>query len=172
MGNRSDVLCRRIHCARERETAARMTEAVLLSLDQITKAFGSRVVLRNVSLQLGMNRAIGIVGPSGCGKSTLLKLVAGIEKPTSGAVSRAYPGELPRAPSRKKGAICPQAHCVMMWQHLLLFPGLTARQNIELASFSRFIPANQRVSRMQRYSQLLGLTRILDRPAEQLSGGE
>jgi ABC-type Fe3+/spermidine/putrescine transport system ATPase subunit len=144
-----------------------MTAAHVLILDGAAKRFGDKDVVLPTSLELGVNRGLGIVGPSGCGKSTLLKLVAGVETPTSGTIVRNF-----AAPAAAARSGVPKAHCVMMWQHLLLFPGLTARQNIELAASSRYIPRDERAFRLQRYSQLLELKAVLDRRVELLSGGE
>jgi len=144
-----------------------MTIPDVLILEAVTKRFGGKEVVRPTSLKLGMNRALGIVGPSGCGKSTLLKLLAAVETPTSGTIVRNF---APDGAAPRPGAS--RAHCVMMWQHLLLFPGLTARQNIELAASSRFIPREERALRLRRYSQLLDLGPVLDRRVELLSGGE
>ncbi len=53
---------------------------------ELTKAFGSKTVLKSFNLEAAPGEFIGIVGRSGCGKSTLLRLVAGLETPTDGGV--------------------------------------------------------------------------------------
>ncbi len=61
----------------------------LVNLKDVGKGFGSRPVLRDVTLGVSVGDRIGIVGRNGDGKSTLLRLVAGMEEPDSGVVTRA-----------------------------------------------------------------------------------
>jgi ATP-binding cassette subfamily F protein uup len=61
----------------------------LLNLKAVGKGYGSRSVLHDVTLGVAAGERIGIVGRNGDGKSTLLRLVAGVETPDSGAVTRA-----------------------------------------------------------------------------------
>jgi ATPase subunit of ABC transporter with duplicated ATPase domains len=59
-----------------------------LSLSRVSKSFGAQLVLDNVSLAVGPRSRIGLVGPNGVGKTTLLRLLAGLEEPDGGSVSR------------------------------------------------------------------------------------
>jgi ATPase subunit of ABC transporter with duplicated ATPase domains len=60
-----------------------------VQLADITKSYGAQVVLDRVTLAVGPHARIGLVGPNGVGKSTLLRLLAGVESPDDGVVSRA-----------------------------------------------------------------------------------
>jgi ABC transporter len=60
-----------------------------VQLADITKSYGAPVVLDRVTLAVGPHARIGLVGPNGVGKSTLLRLLAGVESPDDGVVSRA-----------------------------------------------------------------------------------
>ncbi|WP_160012360.1 ABC transporter ATP-binding protein [Rhizobium sp. 18055] len=96
----------------------------LLQLQDISVHFTPKgkppiVALDHVSLTVRHDTFSVIVGPSGCGKSTLLRLVAGLERPTSGTItldSRAIDG-----PSAERG---------MVFQSYTLFPWLTVRENV------------------------------------------
>jgi sulfonate transport system ATP-binding protein len=57
-----------------------------VALERVSKSFGSRNVLAPLDLEIGAGEFVSIVGRSGCGKSTLLRLVAGLERPTTGAI--------------------------------------------------------------------------------------
>jgi ATP-binding cassette subfamily F protein uup len=61
----------------------------LLNLKAVAKGYGSRSVLHDVTLGVAAGERIGVVGRNGDGKSTLLRLIAGVEPPDSGAVTRA-----------------------------------------------------------------------------------
>ena len=64
-----------IHCA-----------AVILSIDNLTKSFGSRVLFEDARLRVGARDRIALVGPNGAGKTTLLDIIAGKQDPDSGTV--------------------------------------------------------------------------------------
>ena len=66
-----------------------MAKRNLLNLEAVTKAFDIRALLDGVSLGVNEADRIGIVGRNGDGKSTLLKIMAGIEEPDSGRISKA-----------------------------------------------------------------------------------
>ncbi len=61
-----------------------MSRPVLLSCEDINKAFGAQVLFRNLSFGLCEGDRVGLIGPNGSGKSTFLKILAGIEEPDSG----------------------------------------------------------------------------------------
>ena len=58
-----------------------------VTMQSVTRRFGSLTALDDVSLTVGAGEVVGVVGPSGCGKSTLLELVAGLQEPDAGAVT-------------------------------------------------------------------------------------
>ena len=60
----------------------------LVNLKDATKGYAARTVLADVTLGISAGDRIGVVGRNGDGKSTLLRLIAGIEEPDSGAVTR------------------------------------------------------------------------------------
>ncbi len=64
----------------------------VLAARNVSRSYGATVVLDRVSLVVAPGSRVGIVGPSGIGKSTLLQILAGIESPDSGTVSREPPG--------------------------------------------------------------------------------
>jgi ATP-binding cassette subfamily F protein 3 len=61
---------------------------VLVQLNEVSKAFGSRIVLRDVSFQINPSEKIGLIGTNGSGKTTLLKMLSARMDPDNGTVSR------------------------------------------------------------------------------------
>ncbi len=59
---------------------------VQISIEQLTKNYGTLVALDHVSLKIGSGEVFGLLGPNGAGKSTLLKTLVGILRPTSGTI--------------------------------------------------------------------------------------
>src|SRR5688500_7277188 len=72
----------------------------VVSLDRVTKRFGSLVALRNVSLQIHRGDVYGLLGPNGAGKSTLLKLLLGFLYPDKGTIKLFGSSNLTRAHAR------------------------------------------------------------------------
>jgi ATPase subunit of ABC transporter with duplicated ATPase domains len=59
----------------------------MITLNKISKSFGSRVLFDNVTISFNAGNRYGLTGPNGSGKSTLMKIMMGLEEPTSGTVS-------------------------------------------------------------------------------------
>jgi ATP-binding cassette subfamily F protein 3 len=75
----------------------------VIQLEGITKAYGDRVLFREVTWQLGTRERIGLVGPNGIGKTTLCRILAGIEAPDAGRVSRAREATVGYLPQEAAG---------------------------------------------------------------------
>src|SRR5687767_11658348 len=58
----------------------------MIQLSNLTKAFGDRILLDNVTWQIGPGERVGLCGPNGAGKTTLLRMMAGLDEPDSGAI--------------------------------------------------------------------------------------
>ena len=83
---------------------------------------GSKLILKDISVEINAGEFVCILGQSGCGKSTLLRLLAGLEKPTEGELL--INGEPIKGASLKRGVV---------FQDYGLFPWMTAGENILLA---------------------------------------
>ncbi|MCP3977645.1 MAG: ABC transporter ATP-binding protein [bacterium] len=125
----------------------------------VTKRFGVATALRDFELETSGSMILSLLGPSGCGKTTALRIIAGFERPDSGAVS--IGGESVAADdvfvppeNRKVG---------MVFQDYALFPHMTVAENVGYGAPSRSVePA----------LSLVGLDRHGSRMPHELSGGE
>src|SRR5439155_9115633 len=61
--------------------------ALVISARGLTRRFGSRVVVDNVSFEVGRSEIVALLGPNGAGKTTTMRMLAGLIAPTSGSVA-------------------------------------------------------------------------------------
>ena len=135
-----------------------------LSLNAITKKFGSRTILHNLDLSVGNGECVALLGPSGCGKSTALRLIAGLDQPDSGSISidGAEMVDVP-AEDRRIG---------MVFQSYALFPHLSVRENLELGLRMRGSHGAVRDQRIKTILEVLQLSQQAHQKPSQLSGGQ
>jgi sulfonate transport system ATP-binding protein len=99
-----------------------------LKILDLTKTFGSVSVLKSVNLEVEPGEFIAIIGRSGCGKSTLLRLVAGLEKPTTGGVL--LDGEpLRKSKINRTVRVMFQDARLLPWKHVIENVGLGLQNN-------------------------------------------
>jgi NitT/TauT family transport system ATP-binding protein len=137
---------------------------VILTVRGLGKTFAARdketVALDNINFQTHRREFLCIVGPSGCGKSTLIRILAGLERQTSGDVLLE---EKPvTGPGRDRG---------MVFQGYTLFPWLTVKKNVmfglEVNNHGRLESEREAL----QWLQLIGLEKFADAYPYQLSGG-
>ncbi len=142
--------------------AARTDEVVWLR--GVSRAFGDRVVVRDMDLAVPAGTILGVVGPSGSGKTTTIRMVTGALTPTDGEVS--VLGETPtsfRRSTREKIGYMPQL--------FTLYPDLSARENVDFVAslFGLLWPRRRR--RIREVLTLLELWDARNRRASRMSGG-
>ena len=139
--------------------------ADVIRLDQVSFAYGSQRVVREVSVSIPAGAFVTILGPSGCGKTTLLRLIGGYLQPTAGRVwlqGRDVTGSAPQG--RRVG---------MVFQTYALFPHLTARQNVAFGLEVRRQPTVTVGAIVEATLDRVGLSAAeRDRYPSQLSGGQ
>ncbi|OGF03894.1 MAG: hypothetical protein A2W00_03180 [Candidatus Eisenbacteria bacterium RBG_16_71_46] len=120
--------------------------------------------LDGVSFTARPSRVLTLLGPSGCGKSTLLRVIAGLERATSGTLrfGEAPFDELP--PGRREVGF--------VFQNYALYPHLTIADNLGLALEVRRVPRGERERRVRETAEMLGIAPLLGRRPAQLSGGQ
>ncbi|MAY63595.1 MAG: sulfonate ABC transporter ATP-binding protein [Rhizobiales bacterium] len=123
---------------------------------------GSVHALSDITLDIEKGEFVSLIGPSGCGKTTLLRVIADLEKPTSGEIS--VNGTTPEK-ARLDGAYG------YVFQQAALFPWRTIAKNVALPLEIMGLPAEERTSRIKRNLDLVNLTGFEKKFPWQLSGG-
>jgi sulfate transport system ATP-binding protein len=135
-----------------------------ISIENVNKRFGDFVALDGVSLEVPTGSLVALLGPSGSGKSTLLRIIAGLEKPDSGAI---------RIADEDVSATSPQERGIgFVFQHYAAFKHMTVFENV---AFGLRIRRRSRAEIKQRVHELLELVQLegmAKRYPSQLSGGQ
>src|SRR6266702_5214925 len=132
--------------------------------NDIRKDFGDVAALDGVSLSAHDGEFLVLLGPSGCGKTTFLRIIAGLERQTSGDVL--INGEV-------VNDITPRARGVaMVFQSYGLYPHLTVANNIAFPLRTQGTSRPEIKRKVDWAAGLLGIDRLLHRRPRQLSGGE
>ncbi|WP_106744375.1 ABC transporter ATP-binding protein [Yoonia maritima] len=136
-----------------------------LKLTDIAKTYGGTVeVLKHIDLDIKEGELIVFVGPSGCGKSTLLRMIAGLEKITSGTLE--IDGQVVNdVPPAQRGI-------AMVFQSYALYPHMTVRENMSFALKLAKKSASEIEEAVNKAAQILQLEEYLDRLPKALSGGQ
>jgi ABC-2 type transport system ATP-binding protein len=107
------------------ETGVPMTASAAIQADQLRKAYGTRLALDSVSLEVKAGEIAGLLGPNGAGKTTTLSILATLMRPDSGSVHI-----LGLDSAREEAAI--RSRLGLVPQSIALYPSLSAMQNLEL----------------------------------------
>ncbi len=146
----------------------------MLELRDIHKSYlqgGEQLeVLHGVSLEIQPGRLIAIVGPSGSGKSTLLNLIGTLDVPSGGRLL--FEGREIGDLKAKARARFRADHLGFIFQFFNLLPGLSARQNVELAAAIAGRDRGRARARAADLLERVGLGERIDAPARKLSGGQ
>ncbi|HEX5660720.1 MAG TPA: ABC transporter ATP-binding protein [Polyangiales bacterium] len=150
------------------EVSARFAEIkqrpVVLEIDHLGKVFDSNkgkiTALNDVSFNVHRKEFVSVIGPSGCGKSTLIRILAGLDRPSSGAVK--LDGEKVEGPCKDRG---------MVFQGYTLFPWLCVRDNVTFGPRMAGMPTAKANEKAAEWLDVIGLRRFADHYPDQLSGG-
>ncbi|WP_420131036.1 ABC transporter ATP-binding protein [Rhodopseudomonas sp.] len=135
-----------------------------VQIHDVRKSFGGFEVLHGVTVPIEDGAFVVLVGPSGCGKSTLLRMLAGLEKITSGTISIG---------DRVVNDVQPKERDIaMVFQNYALYPHMTVAQNMGFSLKLRGADQKTIADKVNRAADILDLRKLLDRFPRQLSGGQ
>jgi ABC-2 type transport system ATP-binding protein len=125
--------------------------SAVLSVRDLAKSYGELEALRDVGFEVQAGETVAVLGPNGAGKTTLLSIIAGIQPPSAGSVSRG-PREVGWAP-----------------QQPALYSKLSVAENLEL--FARLEKLADPAGAVRRMLEQTGLANRANEPVGRLSGG-
>src|SRR3989454_7128677 len=135
-----------------------------VAANEIRKKFGDVVAVNGISLEARDGEFMVLLGPSGCGKTTLLRIIAGLEKPTSGQIL--IDGQVVNdMPPRGRGI-------AMVFQSYGLYPHLTVWNNIAFPLRTQGTARDEIKRKVEWVADLLGIDHLAQRRPRELSGGE
>ncbi|TNY34266.1 ABC transporter ATP-binding protein [Pelagovum pacificum] len=136
-----------------------------MEITNLTRRFGGRTVVEDVSLSVMPGQVTCLLGPSGCGKSTTLRLIAGVDTPDAGSISvdgRTVCDDTSRVP--------PESRSIgLMFQDFALFPHLDVARNV---AFGLSGPKAEIRARVRAMLDRVGMGRYEKAFPHELSGGE
>ncbi|MFF2754557.1 ABC transporter ATP-binding protein [Psychrobacillus sp. NPDC058041] len=137
-----------------------MTSTIVL--DRVSKSFGKKSVLNNISISVNSGQIFGLIGPSGSGKTTLVKIIVGMDQPSIGQV-HVLNKKVPNLNLLKNIGYMAQADA--------LYNDLTGQEN--LAFFASLYKLNKdvQIKRIAYAANLVSLTPHLTKKVQNYSGG-
>ena len=135
-----------------------------ISLSGVSKFWGDTIGVKDLSLDIEDKEFLVLLGPSGCGKTTTMRMVAGLERPSTGTI---------RIGERDVTGLDPRERDVaMVFQNYSLYPQMTVAQNIGFPLRARGVKRNEQRERIESAAKLVELSEFLGRRPAALSGGQ
>jgi spermidine/putrescine transport system ATP-binding protein len=140
------------------------SKSPLLTIRNVAKSFGKKVVLRDIALQVAEGEFLTILGESGSGKTTLLRIIAGFESASSGEILMG--GErLDNLPPYRR-------RVNTVFQHYALFPHLTVAENVGYGLKVARLPKSEVAARVEQALEMVKMTPYAASRPSKISGGQ
>ncbi len=136
----------------------------MVEIKGISKSFGKTIALSEIDLAIEEGQFFALVGPSGSGKTTLLHILGGFIQPSAGQVLIAGQ-DVSNQPAAKRPT-------TSMFQDYALFPHMSVGANVGFGLLMRKVPKPERLDRVVKALDMVGLSGMSTRRVHQLSGGQ
>lgn len=133
-----------------------------IHLKNLTKSFGALNAVNDISFTIPKS-SVTVLRPSGCGKTTLMRMIAGLEKPTSGGIFF-DDIDVTRVSTRRRNV-------GMVFQYPVIYRGTTVKRNLELPLLSEKLEQKEVENRVRNVAELLGISDSLNKFVEELDNG-
>ena len=135
-----------------------------IEITNVSKKFGSALVLDQINLTADEGEFLVLVGASGCGKSTLLRLIAGLEIPDTGNISIDSIPMLDTPPAKRDVA--------MVFQNYALYPHLSVYDNMAFGLRQKKVAETEIDTKIRETGEILQIEQLFQRKPKALSGGQ
>ena len=136
----------------------------IIEIKNVSKSFGDKCILNNVSISVKQGEFLTLLGPSGCGKTTLLRMIAGFGSPDSGEIL-INGTDITDMPPHERPVNT-------VFQRYALFPHLDVYENIAFGLKLHKVPEDEIDKRVRKVLKMVSMTDYEDRDVESLSGGQ
>lgn len=135
-----------------------------LTVKDVSKKYGNFTALNNINISIREGEFVCLLGPSGCGKTTLLRILAGLEKPTTGKVYIRDVDATNMAPAKRNYGI--------VFQSYALFPNMTVKDNIAFGLKNKKVKKAEIDEKVKHALEQVNLVEHMNKYPAQLSGGQ
>lgn len=142
----------------------------MITLEGITKSFGSLQVLKGINLEIEKGEIVSIVGPSGVGKTTLLQIMGTLDEPDTGTVQ--IDGTTVSRMKEKELSAFRNKNIGFVFQFHQLLPEFTALENVMIPAFIAGVSSKEAHARAMQTLEFMGLADRASHKPNELSGGE
>ena len=136
----------------------------IIEIKNVSKSFGDKCILRDVSIFVKQGEFLTLLGPSGCGKTTLLRMIAGFGSPDSGEIL-INGTDITNMPPHERPVNT-------VFQRYALFPHLDVYENIAFGLKLQKVPEAEIEKRVRKVLKMVSMTDYEDRDVDSLSGGQ
>jgi spermidine/putrescine transport system ATP-binding protein len=136
----------------------------MVEIKGVSKTFGRTTALSSINLTIDEGQFFALVGPSGSGKTTLLHILGGFVEPSAGQVCIAGQDVSYLPPAKRP--------TTSMFQDYALFPHMSVGSNVGFGLLMRKVPKPERLERVEKALDMVGLSGMNSRRVHQLSGGQ
>jgi ABC-2 type transport system ATP-binding protein len=140
----------------------KMSKEVCIRVENVSKSFGKKQVITDVTFEIYKGEIFGMLGPSGAGKTTIVKMMAGIDEASNGTIF-VFDTKMPHLPMMKRIGFMAQSDA--------LYNDLTAFENLQFFSMIYGLKGAKQKKRIEEVAELVNLTNDLKKPVHAYSGG-